>query len=121
MDPKTQTRSYAKINHYDRVKDSRPNYHIIPSTAVSRVLFSGTTATGVEFINTTSGAKSTVTATKEVIVAAGAVHSPQILQLSGVGARSHLESFGIQVVSELPGVGYNLQDHLVLKVGYNCK
>ena len=76
---------------------------------------------GVEYVNRTSGVKSTVNAKKEVIVAAGSVHSPQILQLSGVGDASYLESFGIESVVDLPGVGQNLQDHLVLKVNYNCK
>jgi choline dehydrogenase-like flavoprotein len=120
VDPATQTRSYSKTGHYDRVK-ARSNYHILPNTAVGKVTFQGTTATGVEFIDRASKAKSTAKATKEVIVAAGAVHSPQILQLSGVGPKSVLQGLGITTVSDLPGVGSNLQDHLVLTVNYDCE
>ena len=119
VDAKTQTRSSARVNRYDR-DASRPNYHILSSTAVSRVLFEGTTAIGVEYVSISNGTKSTVRATKEVIVAAGSVHTPQILQLSGIGDATRLKSLGIESVSDLPGVGRNLQDHLVLKVGYNC-
>lgn len=61
------------------------------------------------------------TAKKEVILAAGAVHSPQILQLSGVGPKALLLSLGIPVVLDLPGVGTNFQDQTDLKVNYNCK
>jgi choline dehydrogenase len=120
VDAKTQTRSSARVNRYDR-DASRPNYHILSSTAVSRILFKGTTAVGVEYVSTSNGTKSTVRATKEVIVSAGSVHTPQILQLSGIGDATRLKSFGIKSVSDLPGVGQNLQDHLVLRVGYNCK
>jgi choline dehydrogenase len=120
IDARTQTRSSARVNRYDR-DASRSNYHILSSTAVSRVLFEGTTAIGVEYVSTMNGTKSTVRAIKEVIVAAGSVHTPQILQLSGIGDAMRLKSFGIESVSDLPGVGQNLQDHLVLKVKYNCK
>jgi choline dehydrogenase len=67
-----------------------------------------------------NGTKGIAKASKEVIVAAGSVHTPQILQLSGIGDETYLRKFGIQSVSHLPGVGKNLQDHLVLKVNYNC-
>jgi len=119
VDPKTQTRSSARINRYDR-NAARPNYHILPNIAVSRILFKNATAVGVECIGTTSGRKHAVRASKEVIIAAGSVHTPQILQLSGIGDTAHLKSLGIATVSDVPGVGRNLQDHLVLKVNYNC-
>ena len=120
VDAKTQTRSSARVNRYDRdVK--RPNYHILTNTAASRVLFKGSTAVGVDFVDVKSSIKGAVEAKKEVIVAAGAVHTPQILQLSGVGDAAYLKTFGIKPVVDLPGVGQNLQDHLVLKVNYNCK
>ncbi|KAF2200642.1 choline dehydrogenase-like protein [Delitschia confertaspora ATCC 74209] len=119
VDPANQTRSFARTAHYDRVISARPNYHVLPNTAVGKVTFTGTTATGVEYIDRASGAKSTAKATKEVIIAAGAVHSPQILQLSGIGSKSHLQGLGIKQLVNLPGVGQNLQDHLVLTVNYN--
>ncbi|KAL1794907.1 hypothetical protein ACET3X_006723 [Alternaria dauci] len=118
VDPKMQTRSSARINRYDR-DAARPNYHILPNTAVSRVIFENLTAVGVEYISTSNGRKRAVRASKEVIMAAGGVHTPQILQLSGIGDPAHLKKFGIEPVSALPGVGRNLQDHLVLKVNYN--
>ena len=137
VDPKTQTRSSARINHYDRVIDSRPNYHVIPNSIVAKIIFQGTTAVGVEYIDRASGVKNYVKAKKEVIVSAGSVHSPQILQLSGIGNAAELAAFGIESVVDLPGVGQNLQvsfiivvvftftnrkkDHLNLKVDYNCR
>ncbi|PSN67054.1 choline dehydrogenase-like protein [Corynespora cassiicola Philippines] len=118
VDPKTQTRSSARVNHYDPVS-SRPNYHILPNTAVQKIIFEGTTAVGVEYVATSGGETGSVRAKREVIVAAGGVHTPQILQLSGIGDRNFLKGFSIKSVSDLPGVGQNLQDHLVLKVNYN--
>ncbi|CAN9327524.1 unnamed protein product [Alternaria sp. RS040] len=118
IDPKIQTRSSARINRYDR-DAVRPNYHILPNTAVSRVVFENLTAIGVDHISTADDTKGTVQASKEVIIAAGSVHTPQILQLSGIGDPAHLKNLGIKSISQLPGVGRNLQDHLVLKVNYN--
>lgn len=60
-------------------------------------------------------------ARKEIILSAGAVHSPQVLQRSGVGPRKLLEQAGIEVVKELPGVGMNFQDHTSVNLGFNCK
>ncbi|KAG9188406.1 hypothetical protein G6011_02329 [Alternaria panax] len=98
---------------------ARPNYDILPNTAVSRVILENLTTAGVEYIGTSNGTKCTVQASKEVILAAGSVHTPQILQLSGIGDPADLTSFGIKPISELPGVGRNQQDVLVLKVNYN--
>ncbi len=120
LDPITETRSYAKTVHYDRVK-TRPNYHLLPEHAVSKVLFHNKKAIGVEYLSPSTGEIQTAKSTKEVIMAAGAVHSPQLLQLSGVGPKALLQSLGIEVVTDLPGVGKNFQDHLDLKVDYNCE
>jgi choline dehydrogenase len=119
VDAKSQTRSSARVNRYDR-DSARPNYHILANTVASRVVFEGTAAVGVEYVTTMNGTKITVGATREVILAAGSVHTPQILQLSGIGDAASLEPFGIKSISNLPGVGRNMQDHLVLKVNYNC-
>ncbi|KAI9051847.1 hypothetical protein LZ554_004108 [Drepanopeziza brunnea f. sp. 'monogermtubi'] len=118
LNPVSETRSYAKIAHYDQVK-SRPNYHLLPEHAVNRVVFRNKTAIGVEYLSPSTGETNTARATKEVIMAAGAVHSPQILQLSGVGSKALLKGLGIDVVVDLPGVGQNFQDHMDLKVDYN--
>lgn len=114
-------RNHARINHYDRVISSRPNYHFLPDTTVAKVLFDGNKTTGVEFLPTTGGQSTTASASKEVILAAGGLHTPQILQLSGIGPESLLTSFGIDIVSKLPGVGQNFQDQPTITMSYNCK
>lgn len=117
----TMTRNHARRNHYDRVINARPNYHLLSETTVARVLFKGSRATGVEYLPTAGGSLSAVHASKEVIVAAGALHTPQILQLSGVGEKGLLKSLNIPVISDLPGVGQNLQDQYTLQIPYTCK
>tara|TARA_R110002060_G_scaffold71576_2_gene80221 strand:+ start:186 stop:551 length:366 start_codon:yes stop_codon:yes gene_type:complete len=121
LDPLAKVRSYAKTVHYDRVAKSRPNYHLLPEHAVSKVLFKDKRAVGIEYVSPATGEVQTAKPTKEIVMAAGAVHSPQILQLSGVGPKALLKGFGIEVVVDLPGVGQNFQDHLDLKVDYTCK
>ncbi|KAF2727870.1 alcohol oxidase [Polyplosphaeria fusca] len=111
MDPVTRTRSYARIVHYDRV-EQRPNYHILPMSAVTKVLFNDKKmAQGVRYLSRESGETYEVAAKKEVIMAAGAVHTPQILMLSGIGDGKELQKLGIGCISDLPGVGHNFQDH----------
>ncbi|KAL0930316.1 choline dehydrogenase [Colletotrichum truncatum] len=117
-DATTRTRSHARLNHYTRVKDSRPNYHILAEHTVSKVLFDGKRAVGLEYLPTAGGDKVKVYAKKEVLLAAGALHTPQLLQLSGIGAKKFLQSFGIDVIADLPGVGENFQDQGELKVPY---
>ncbi|ORY61674.1 uncharacterized protein BCR38DRAFT_487414 [Pseudomassariella vexata] len=119
LDPHTMTRSYARINHYERIKDSRSNYHILADHTVKRVLFNENRAFGVEYLPTTGGTVSQINATKEVLLAAGGIHTPQILQLSGIGPEALLDSLEIPVVIDLPGVGQNFQDHATLTVSYS--
>ncbi|KAI9767690.1 MAG: hypothetical protein M1840_005562 [Geoglossum simile] len=114
LDPTDETRSYARTAHYDRVIASRPNYHLLTNTVVRRIIFNGSRAVGAEFVPRETNQSSRVLARNEVILAAGSVHSPQILQLSGVGPAGLLKSLGIQAVADLPGVGQNFQDHPTL-------
>lgn len=107
MDNVKRERSYAYNSHYENL--DRPNYHILADTPGRRVLFKGRKATGVEFQKQSE--TFTVNAGKEVIVSAGAVHTPKILQVSGVGPKKLLKSAGIKTVVDLPGVGQNFQDH----------
>ncbi|KAK8106970.1 alcohol dehydrogenase [Apiospora kogelbergensis] len=109
MDPVKLERSYATNSHYSNHLD-RPNYHLMAETAVRRVLLEGTTATGIEFY-TEAGGVATVKVSKEVLMAAGAVHTPKLLQLSGVGPKKVLDAAGIKTLVDLPGVGQNFQDH----------
>lgn len=87
----------------------RPNLSIRPHALATRVLFEGRRAIGVEWRR--DGATHRVRAAREVVLSAGAIQSPQILQLSGVGPPDLLRRLGIPIVAELPGVGENLQDH----------
>ena len=103
MDPVKLERSYATNSHYSNHLD-RPNYHLMAETAVQRVLLEGTTATGVEFY-TKAGGVATVKISKEVLMAVGAVHTPKLLQLSGVGPKKVLDAAGIKTLVDLPGVG----------------
>ncbi|KAI0533120.1 GMC oxidoreductase-domain-containing protein [Xylaria digitata] len=119
LDATTMTRSDARINHYERVKASRPNYHILASTTVSKVVFNGARAVGVEYLPSAGGSSAHVYATKEVILAAGGIHTPQVLQLSGIGPRALLNELGILIVQDLPGVGQNLQDQSTLTIQWN--
>jgi choline dehydrogenase len=88
----------------------RKNLHIIPDTLARKVLFQGNRATGVEYER--YGTIACMAANKEVILSAGAVHTPQLLKLSGIGPHKELKRFNIPMVADVPGVGENLQDHL---------
>lgn len=87
---------------------ARPNLHVITNALTTRILFDGSRATGVEIMR--NGALEQIHADTEVIVAAGAYNSPQILMLSGIGSAAELAAFQIPVVADLP-VGDGLQDH----------
>jgi len=84
-----------------------------------KVIFEGKQAVGIEYSK--DGNTQQVRANKEVILSAGSVGSPQLLQLSGVGPKDVLEKAGVSLVHELPGVGENLQDHLEVYFQYYCK
>ncbi|TDZ60886.1 Dehydrogenase xptC [Colletotrichum trifolii] len=111
MDPRSTTRSYAATGHYLNVNATRSNYHLLVNTLARKlVLNDELTATGVEF-PLGNNTLVTVNAKKEVILSAGAVHTPHLLQLSGIGPKKLLEAGNIDVRVDLPGVGQNFQDH----------
>lgn len=97
----------------------RPNLTVETNAEVTKVLFEEKRVVGVEYIQ--NGKSHQVKAEKEVILSAGAFLSPKLLMLSGIGPAEHLQSHGIPVVVDLPGVGQNLQDHLQLPVIYKSK
>lgn len=97
----------------------RPNLEVVTHALASRILVAGGRAVGVEFMR--GGVRHIARAGAELILAGGAINSPQLLQLSGIGPASHLKGFGIDVVSDLPGVGENLQDHYVMAETYRLK
>ncbi len=97
----------------------RSNLSIVTGAAAGRIIFSGKRATGVAYRDR-SGRERTVRARREVIISSGAIGSPQLLMLSGVGEAEHLRDHGIPVLSDLPGVGANLQDHLQARLVFKC-
>ena len=118
----TQTTIYkgermsAKIAYLSPIK-SRKNLTIITDSLVTRLLFEGKQCVGAEVKNKNKIIQ--YSAAKEVILCGGAINSPQVLELSGIGDRSILESKGIELIHELKGVGENLRDHLAPRLVYN--
>jgi choline dehydrogenase len=98
----------------------RGNLTVWTNVTVARVIIDGVRAAGVEFFQKKSRDLQQVRAAKEVILCAGAVGSPQLLLLSGIGPRQELEALGIPVAADLQGVGSNLQDHLNIGQSYEC-
>lgn len=129
-----QTRSDARRAYYDP-SASRPNFDVLANTLATRIIFnSGNTtlnfnstatdiqfqarATAVEYASGPEAPRQTAFASKEVILAAGALHSPQLLQLSGIGPAALLTNLSVPVVQDLIGVGNNLQDHCLIHLDY---
>ena len=96
----------------------RPNLEVVPHALATRVRFAGRRAAGVDYLE--RGRARTADAAREVILCGGAINSPQLLQLSGVGPADELRRLGLEVVADLPGVGENLQDHLEIYVQHAC-
>jgi len=96
----------------------RRNLKVITQALAERVLFAGKRATGVAF--SVGGERAMVRATREVVLCGGAINSPQLLMLSGVGPGAHLAEHGIEIRHELAGVGQNLQDHYQTRFAYRC-
>ncbi|MEX0984427.1 MAG: choline dehydrogenase [Actinomycetota bacterium] len=97
---------------------SRPNLDVRTRSLVTQIVFEGSRAVGVRYTRG-RGSVQTVRA-GEIILCGGAINSPQLLQLSGVGNAADLASLGIDVVADRPGVGQNLQDHLEVYIQYAC-
>jgi choline dehydrogenase len=97
----------------------RDNLRVETNALASKLIFDGKRCVGVLYRQ--HGASSEVRATREVILCGGAINSPHLLQISGVGPAEHLKSIGVPVVHDLPGVGANLQDHYVARVSHRVK
>ena len=97
----------------------RPNLEVKTRAFVTRVVFESARAVGVEY--STGRGDVRVARAAEVILCGGAINSPQVLQLSGVGNAAELEALGVDVVHDLPGVGENLQDHLEVYIQHGSK
>ncbi|KAI1297292.1 Glucose dehydrogenase -like protein [Halotydeus destructor] len=125
---KIQRHAYAGIrassdNAYLQPLDQkRENLHVLTFAHVTKVLFQGTKATGVEYVSVReydNNTRYTVNVTEEIIVSAGTFESPKILALSGIGPRAQLEKLGIKVIADRPGVGQNLIDPVYLTLTFD--
>ncbi len=94
------------------------NFRLLTEALALRVLFEGRCATGVEYRR--GGTVGRARARREVILSAGSIQSPQLLEVSGIGSGRHLQACGVPVLHEAPGVGENLQDHLQVRLTYHC-
>lgn len=110
---------WSAADAYLKPAAARRNLEVRTGAHATRVLFEGTRAVGVAYVR--DGKPEEARASREVILCGGAVNSPQLLMLSGIGLAEQLRAHGIRVVADLPGVGENLQDHLFLPVAYVCK
>ena len=111
-------RRHSAADAYLKPALARPNLTVLTGAHATRVLLEKNRATGVEYV--LNGATETASASSEVILAGGAINSPQLLLLSGIGPADELNRAGIRPLQNLPGVGKNLQDHPMVSVGYLC-
>ncbi|MEL7128322.1 MAG: choline dehydrogenase [Pseudomonadota bacterium] len=98
---------------------SRPNLTIVKQAHVQRIIFEGRKAVGVDVL--VGDQRKVFRANAEIVLSAGSIGSPQILQVSGIGPGNVLKAAGVEVIHDLPGVGQNLQDHLEVYFQYKCK
>ncbi len=117
--PKGRRASTAR-GYLDQAR-SRRNLKIVTHALTDHIVFDGKRAVGVNYLQGDSNQLTHAKARREVLLCAGAIASPQILQRSGVGPAALLKSLDINVVHDLPGVGENLQDHLEMYLQYACK
>lgn len=110
---------YSSARAFLRPAIKRPNLHVLVNTTVTKVLIDPRTKTanGVEIVDK-DGHTQRINVKKEVIVAGGAVNSPQILMLSGVGPQEELSRAGVRLVHNLPGVGKNLHNHVAYFINF---
>jgi choline dehydrogenase len=122
--PVTARRSHAGLGHYTAVNRTRNNYDLLVKHQVIRVVYTNGTLSGPPLVEVRSLSNDrifNVTAHAEVVLSAGAIHTPTILQRSGIGSASFLKAADIPTVIDLPGVGSNLQDHSSPGISWNCR
>lgn len=115
-----QGRRASTARGYLDMARPRDGLHIVTHATTDRILFAGKRAIGVHYLVGNSSEGIDAHARREVLVCAGAIASPQLLQRSGVGAPDLLRALDVQLVHDLPGVGQNLQDHLEVYIQYAC-
>jgi choline dehydrogenase-like flavoprotein len=135
-DPRTERRSFSRTGHYDNEDGpaSRDNFHLLPGHRVTQVILNPPqnnddgslpwSAGGVRFMPRDGEAPEEafqVAAKREVVLAGGSAHTPQILQRSGIGPKNVLQAAGVEPKVVLPGVGENFQDHMNFAITYNFR
>ena len=108
----------STANAYLRPVQKRPNLQVISGTMTHKIVMEGKRAVGVEIER--GGKRSVIKCTREVILSAGSIGSPALLQVSGIGPAATLKAAGIDVIHDLKGVGENLQDHLEIYFQFRC-
>ncbi|RLN88109.1 hypothetical protein BBJ28_00010130 [Nothophytophthora sp. Chile5] len=111
---------WSTASAYLKPAMERPNLTVVTETFVNKVIFEGKKAVGIEAEDRKKKTTSQIRAGKEVILSGGAINSPQLLMLSGVGDADHLKEVGVPVVQHLPAVGQNMEDHLDMYIQYGC-
>lgn len=114
----TRGRRSSTATAYIRPVRARKNLTVLTDAHVQRIRFDGTRATGVAYVH--AGKTRIAGAGREIILSAGAIASPQLLMLSGIGDAAALRELGIDPIAHLPGVGRNLQDHLSIYIKYRA-
>ncbi len=113
-----QGKRHSTATAYLKPALGRPNLTVLTGAQATRILFEGKRAVGVAYQQ--NGKEEQARAAREVILSGGAINSPQLLLLSGIGPAAQLMALGVPVVHDLPGVGQNLQDHLVAITAHSC-
>lgn len=124
IDPESKTRSHAGSDYYNSAVRDRANLRVLTEALVTKVILEKSSdglvaAKGVQF-STKGGQPQTVHANREVILAAGAFQSPQLLELSGIGSRTLLKQHNIEAIIDSPFVGENLQDHALASLSFEA-
>ncbi|MCP2253666.1 choline oxidase (EC 1.1.3.17) [Prauserella aidingensis] len=114
------TRSSSSVSYLHPVMD-RPNLEIRTNAWAKKVTFDGTRATGVQYLDEDQIHTRSVTARREVVLSTGAIDTPKLLMLSGIGPAEHLREFGVGVLVDSPGVGSTLQDHPEGVISWDAK
>lgn len=115
---KDETRVSASMGYLNRDVRARPNLHILPETTAEKLTFDGRKATGAIVNN--NGKRLTLSGA-QIIVSAGALHTPALLMRSGIGRGAHLQNMGVDVIADRPGVGNNLNEHPTIAVSAYLK
>lgn len=111
------TRSSASAAFLKPVRD-RQNLKVVTDSRVTKIIFEGNRAVGGEILS--AGRRLVIYADRELVLSAGAVNTPKILMLSGLGPAEHLSSLGIPVLEDIPAIGQNFQNHMAYTMSYSC-